>query len=128
MPILKFWNKSGKISLTDSGIDKIGEFVNITHNPNAKLMPKDSFLSSSYRIANTNVFITKSDLILNLAIKNHPHPHIAALYCEYKNCHIIIVPKKSYCFYEGNSVEPTEFSVFNYPSQSEIQKQIKNYN
>ena len=125
MPILKFWNKDGQIILSDE--NKLGEFVNITNHPNTKIMPKDSFLSSSYNI-NNNVFITRSDFIINLAIKKHPHPNIAALYCSYRDCHIIIVPKKSYCFYNGVSIEPKEFSILQYPSSAEIDQQIKNIN
>ena len=110
MPIYKFFNQGNNIILENE--DKLGEFVDITNNSNSKLMPKEAFISEKYRIKGGNIYIVRSDFIIDLSRRNHPHPNISALYYYYKNKHIIIIPSKPYCFYNNISIEPKEFSLF----------------
>lgn len=102
MPVLQFWNKNDSITLLK------GVLKNITDEPRAKIMPRDSFISSTYQIEK-GLFIAKSSMIMKLV--SLQDKSIDALYFYYKDSHVIIVPSKTYIFYNGKSVEPATFSV-----------------
>jgi len=116
MPVLQLWKKEGVVTLFK------GHLKEITDDPRTKMMPKDTFLSAKYKVED-GVFITHSSLIMNLATKDDKE--ISALYCKHKGCHIIIVPPKSYVFYNGKSFEPESYNIIggNTLSEDEIMKQ-----
>jgi hypothetical protein len=102
MPVLQFSKSDTEVIL------KKGVLKNITLEPRTKIMPKDTFLCKKYQI-DTDVFITQSALIMRLATKEEKD--IDALYCKHKGCHIIIVPPKTYLFYNDKSVEPVNYTI-----------------
>lgn len=105
MPILKFWKKKGKITL-----DKL-RMENITHDNRTALINKQSFIQDQYKIAE-NVFIAVNNTFFKMAkiFNKDPKPISAMLIEEGKNA-IIIVPERSYVFWNGCSVEPEKYSV-----------------
>lgn len=105
MPILKFWEKNGKIIL-----DKL-RMENITHDKRTALINKASFTQEQYKIGE-GVYIAVNDTFFKMAkIFNKETRPISAMLIEDKNNSIVIVPERSYVFWNGCSIEPEKYSV-----------------
>ena len=102
-----------KFSLNEDSVIQLekGELVDITNHARTSLMPKELFVDKKYKLKIGEIYMCKSDIILNIAKKSHNHPYISALYCIYNNKHIIIIANNSYVFFNGLSVEPLEFTI-----------------
>ena len=102
MHIIQLWKQMDGISITE------GVLKEITHDHRTKLMPKKMFINDRYKIDN-DVFITYSSMIMQIA--NKVDNNIDALYYKHDKYHIVIVPSKSYIFYNGKPIEPNEFRL-----------------
>ena len=112
MSVFKLYKRNGTIELDSGGL------VDITHDPKAKMMPKKLFLSDKYKIEK-DTFITKSNNIITIAKNGHSSElgKLRALYFQYLNYHVIILPENAYTFLNGKSIEPIQFSIFNWGSK-----------
>lgn len=104
MPILKFWKD-------DTGIRLDGfRLEDITDDHRTKLINKESFLVHKYRIAE-DLYMAVNDLFFKLSKMIDKSKDIHAMLIRKDNVHIIIVPKRSYVFWQGKSVEPNEYDM-----------------
>lgn len=102
MPVLQIWKKKGEVTMLKGYLKPIDD------DPRTRLMPKNAFIDNQYLIGK-NVYMTKSDIIIKMA--RDDDATVDALYCTHDGKDIVIMPKKSYVFFNGRSVEPKEFSV-----------------
>jgi len=112
MPILKLWFRDDKIVLDKLNIE------DITSDPRTNLLDKKSFIKDEFKI-DKNIYLAQNDLAFKLSkffVKTDVH---AILFKEDEN-HIIIVPSKSYVFWNGRSVDANEYSIL--PGEINIQK------
>uniref|UniRef100_A0A6C0EKE9 Uncharacterized protein n=1 Tax=viral metagenome TaxID=1070528 RepID=A0A6C0EKE9_9ZZZZ len=106
MPILKFWFRNDQVVLDNYRLE------NITSDRRTQLLDKKSFMQDHYRIGN-KVYMVLNDLFFKMSkIFNRNKTPISAMLIEEDGSHIIIVPSRSYVFYEGRSVEPCEYHIF----------------
>ena len=119
MPILKFKSSSpGVITL-----DKL-RMENITNDKRTSMLNRSQFLCNKYRIAE-NIYMARNDLFFNLAktLDTSRKPMDAMMVCE-KGYSIVFVPKKSYVFLNGRSVQPENYEVIQNSENKEIQRKL----
>lgn len=105
MPILKFWKKNSGIVL-----DKL-RMEDITEDNRTTFIDKASFMNDKYKISE-GVFIAINDLFFKMArIFNTDKKPINAMLIRVGNDSIIIVPSRSYVFWDGKSIEPEKYMV-----------------
>lgn len=102
--IFKFKFKNNSLTLEN------GYLKNITSDQRTSIMPKEMFIKQEYNILKTNIFMSRSDLIMKMALKDDPT--ISCLYYKYKDKHIVILPSKNYSFLNNRSIDPVEFKLF----------------
>jgi len=117
MPVLKF-------SITESGIT-LADFrmEDITHDKRTSMLNKQAFLSEEYKIDN-NVYLALNDMFFKMAkFFDRSKIPINAMMIRESDNYIIIVPSRSYVFWNGRSVEPVEYQILQ--GEMDIMKLIK---
>lgn len=105
MPILKFSVINNRIILDGCCIK------DITEDKRTSMLDKKSFLKDEFKIDN-NVYLALNDMFFKMAkIFDKSKTEINAMLIREENNHIIIVPSRSYVFWKGKSVEPTEYKI-----------------
>lgn len=117
MPILKFWNRDGKITL-----DKL-VLQDISNDKRTALIPTHDFLNTKYKI-DDNVYCVVCDTFFRMAKVLSATPIHAMLITNGVNS-IIIVPNKSYVFWNGHSVNPYEYQIIKTQENLDIQHKIE---
>lgn len=116
MPILKFWKRDGNIVL-----DKL-RLEDISSDKRTELINKKSFLQDRFKI-DEGVYMALNDMFFKMSkIFNKSLTPISAMLITDSNIKIIIVPSRSYVFWNGKSVEPAEYSILQ--SETEVEKQL----
>lgn len=104
MPILKFWTKDGLITLDNLRLE------DISSDNRTKNLRKESFMLDKYKI-DSNTFMVINDFFFSMAKILNKGPEIhAMMLCESDN-KIIIIPSKSYVFWNGRSIEPNMYEI-----------------
>lgn len=104
MPILKFWTKDETIILDNLTL------IDITSDPRTKNLRKESFILDNYKI-DENVFMVINDFFFSMAKILNKGPEIHAMLVRDKDNKIIIIPSKSYIFWNGKSIEPNKYEI-----------------
>ena len=118
MPILKFWNKDGQIVL-----DKL-RMEDISQDKRTALINKQSFIQDKYKIDN-GVYLALNDIFFKMSkMFNKSAIPINAMLINDGETHIIIVPSRSYVFWNGKSVEPSVYELLQ--SENDIQSKLVN--
>jgi hypothetical protein len=105
MPILKFSTNENGIILDGFRIE------DITHDKRTSMLNKQEFIRDEYKI-DKNVYLALNDIFFKMAkIFNPTAGSINAMTIKEGNDHIIIVPSRSYVFWNGRSVEPVEYKI-----------------
>lgn len=113
MPILKFTFNENKIQSEKFQIE------DITEDKRTQLLDKKSFLKKEYNIEN-NIYMVVNDMFFKVS-KYINNTDVDCMLIKDGENHIIIVPSKSYVFWNGKSVEPSEYKVID----SDIKNIIK---
>ena len=109
--ILKFWKKGDSNVILDNL-----NIENITEDKRTSLIDKKSFLKQKFYIE-SGVYIAVNDLFFKFAnLLKTSKKEINAIYMNYENNVIIIIPSRSYVFWNGKSVEPNIYEI----SETEI--------
>jgi hypothetical protein len=117
MPILKFTFDNSKISLEKIRMEDISE------DKRTQLLDKKSFLKKEYHIEH-NVYMVVNDMFFKMSkFFNKTTTAIDAMLIRDEKDYIIIVPSRSYVFWNGRSVEPTEYKILD--SEINIMKLLK---
>jgi hypothetical protein len=120
MKILKFWKtKAGKIILGTDG----ARMVDMSDDPRSGLIPKALFASDEYKV-DDGVHFVRQGFFIKLANIKGLTTSIEALYCTYEGKHIIIVNSRTYVFFNGKPVEPTEYKLLDLPNLSEVNEKL----
>jgi hypothetical protein len=116
MPILKFYTKEGDIILENLRIE------DITSDKRTCLLNKKSFLKDEYKI-DKNTYLALNDLFFKMSkIFNKSQTPINAMLLKEDSNRIIIVPSRSYVFWNGKSVDPVEYKLIQ--NESDIVKML----
>jgi hypothetical protein len=120
MPILK-------LSLFQNGIASPGfNIVNISKDNRLSLLNKNSFVDEKYKI-DSGVYLVHNDLFFKMAkMIDKNSQSISGMYFEYNGNYIIIVPSKSYVFWQGRSVRANEYNIGNVLDCGSIMKLLVN--
>jgi hypothetical protein len=117
MPILKFWKKEENIVL-----DKL-RMEDITEDQRTSLVNKSSFMNHKYRI-DDNVYMALNDMFFKMSkLFNRTQIPINAMLIRNNNAKIIIVPSRSYVFWNGKSVEPEKYNILQ--TEQSIQEKLQ---
>ncbi len=107
MPILQFTYSNNTVNLSK------GRMEDITNDTRTSLIDKDSFYQKQYQI-DENIYIALNDLFFKLSkLFNKNKPEINAMLIRDNDKNIIIVPSRSYIFWNGCSVDPAPYKVLN---------------
>jgi len=118
MTILKFRKNGNGIAL-----DKL-RMEDITEDKRTALLDRSGFICPKFRI-DEGVYIAKNDLFFKMArLLDTSKKLIDAMLIREKNAHIVIVPSKSYVFWNGRSVEPEMYHILQNAETQHIQDQI----
>lgn len=118
MPILKFRKKESNVILEKLRME------DITDDKRTLLLDKSAFICSKYRI-DEGVYIAKNDLFFKMAnLLNKSRKLIDAILIRENNTYIIIVPCKSYVFWNGRSVEPENYHITQTAQNKQLQNKI----
>jgi hypothetical protein len=118
MPILKFRKNGRKVALEKLRME------DITEDKRTAFLDRGAFMSARYRVDN-DVYIAKNDLFFKMAkMLNASRTRIDAMLIRDDSGSIIIVPNKSYVFWNGRSVEPEKYTVLQTPENMQLQNQI----
>jgi hypothetical protein len=117
MPILKFTFDNSKISLEKFRME------DITEDKRTQMLDKKSFLKKEYHIEH-NVYMVVNDMFFKMSkFFNKTSTDIDAMLIKDEKNYIIIVPSRSYVFWNGRSVEPSEYKILD--SEINIMKLLK---
>ena len=105
MPILKFfYNENGVIL---SGL----RMEDITDDKRASMLDRKSFLKQEYKI-DKNIYLILNDLAFKIAkLFDESKTPLNAILLREDGNYIIVVPSRSYVFWQGKSVDPVEYKV-----------------
>ena len=105
MPILKFSVQEDVVTL-----DKF-RLVDITDDRRTRLLNKENFLRDEYKI-DKDVYLILNDIFFKVSrlLDNSKTP-INAMLIRERDKFIVIVPSRSYVFWNGKSVEATECNI-----------------
>ena len=116
MPILKFEQNNNKITLHNMKLEDISE------DGRTKLINKQHFMNDKYKVRD-NVYIAENNLFFKMArILNKNATPIDAMLIREGKASIIIVPSRSYVFWNGSSVDIREYSILQ--SESNIRQKL----
>lgn len=116
MPILKFSHMNGEVVLNKLRME------DITHDKRTALINKESFLQERFKI-DEGIYLALNDLFFKMSnLFNKSRVPISAMLIQENNYRIIIVPSRSYVFWNGRSVEPAEYQLLQ--SEHDIQRQL----
>lgn len=119
MPILKFSQKNNTIVLDKLRMEDISE-------DRRTALFRDTLLSPIYKI-DESVYMARNDLFFKMAkLFNTSRQIIDAMLVRYKNCFIVIVPTKSYVFWNGRCVSPEVYTILQTNENKRIQEEIVN--
>lgn len=105
MPILKFWFRDNQISL-----EKL-RLVDITEDKRTSFIDKSALSAEEFKIAE-NVYIAVNDLFFKFSkFFDKSTTPISAMLLRDENRNILIIPSRSYVFWDGKSVEPNEYKI-----------------
>ena len=122
MPILKFY-KNG----IDVRLEKL-RMEDITEDNRTALLDRSAFMCAKYMI-DENVYIAKNDLFFKMSkLLNTKRKIIDAMLIREDDANIIIVPTRSYVFWNGRSVEPEKYHIMQTEENTRLQKQISQGN
>jgi len=122
MPILKF-RKNGENVL----LEKL-RMEDITKDNRTALLDRSAFMCPKYKI-DDNVYIAKNDLFFKMSkLLNTTRNIIDAMLIREDDSCIIIVPGRSYVFWNGRSVEPEKYHVMQTEENLQLQEQISKGN
>lgn len=118
MPILKFHKKNNCVVLEKLRME------DITNDKRTSLLSRTSFICQRYKV-DSNVYIAKNDMFFKMArVLNRQAKPIDAMIISENNVNIIIVPCRSYVFWNGRSIEPEEYSILQTPENMELQRKV----
>lgn len=103
MPILKLWKQEEKITLDDLCLK------DITDDTKTSWINKDSFIQEQFRI-DDEVYMVQNDLFFQ-ASKLFTTETIHAMWIKHGKNHIIVIPSRSYVFWNGRSVDVEKYDV-----------------
>lgn len=106
MPVLKFWTKNGLV-LDNLVIEDITEISKIAMKDIANVL-EDIVKNPLYQIDNSDSYVVVNDLAFNLLNLFRGGKRDALLYTK-DNFRIIVVPSKSYVFWNGKSIDPIKY-------------------
>lgn len=120
MPILKFTKKESDVLL-----DKL-RMEDITEDRRTALMDKSAFLRPKYKI-DENVYMATNDVFFRMAkiFNGVFNKSIDAMLIREGENTIIIVPSKSYVFWNGKCVQPEQYTILQ--SEESITKLVSAY-
>ena len=118
MPILKFTTNDGKIVLDSS----VSILEDITHDKRTSMIDKKSFMKDKYKI-DQGVYLALNDMFFKMAKIFNKNKPIGAMLIADEGNHIIIVPSRSYVFWQGRSVDPIEYNILH--GEMDIMKLLK---
>ena len=105
MPILKFSFSDDNVSLEKFRLE------DITGDKRTGMLDKKSFLKREYNIAE-NVYMVVNDMFFKMSkIFNKTSTDIDSMLIRDGENYIIIVPSRSYVFWNGKSVEPMDYKI-----------------
>lgn len=126
MPVLKFTNKNGSVHLDNYRLE------DITHDKRTVMINKESLMKEMYCVekkANSSVYIAVNDMFFRLSkLFNKEKIPISAMMIRCTNnvpTIIVIVPSKSYVFWNGYSIEPEEWNPLGNQNEDEFIKSIE---
>lgn len=97
---------------------------NITNDKRTSLLDRSSFINETYKI-DDHVYMVKNDLFFKMSkILNTSRIIIDAMLILENNIYIIIVPVRSYVFWNGRSIEPLKYNIMNTGENIALQEQI----
>jgi hypothetical protein len=102
MPVLKF-TYDGEIKL-----DKY-KVVDITEDKRTALIDKQSFYNMKFKVEK-DVYLAMNDMFFTLS-KMFNNDIIDAMLLRDGDKKILIVPSRSYVFWNGKSVDPAEYTI-----------------
>lgn len=116
MTVLKFWKKNSDIFLDDLFMK------DITKDSRTALLNKQSMMTKKYKISD-GVYMIKCDFFMKMARLLNKQLIYASL-IRVDDEFIIIVRPGDYVFFDGHSVEPEDYNIFqnNQYDQSIINK------
>lgn len=103
MPVLKFWKKE-EIVLDTYRME------NITKDDRTSKLNMASFMLDKY-IIDKDVFMVINDFFFSMAKILNKGPEIHAMLIEKDGKNIIVIPSKSYVFWNGKSIEPLKYEL-----------------
>lgn len=105
MPILKFWKKGDDVILDNFRLE------DISTDTRCKYIDKTIFTSQKYKV-DSNTYMVSNDVFFKLSkFLNKTTVPINSMLLKDKNINIIFVPKKSYVFFDGKSINPKEWEI-----------------
>lgn len=105
MPILKFFTKDNNIFLEKLRLE------DITNDTRTNLLDKESFYKDSFRLEN-NIYIIENDLFFKFSnFFNKTNIPINAMLLKDNINNIIIVPSRSYVFFNGKSIDVNKYEI-----------------
>jgi hypothetical protein len=105
MPVLKFWERDGTIVLDQLRLE------DITADKRTALVNRESFIRDEFQVAD-KVYMAISDIFFKMSkIFNKQKAPISAMLIKDRESTIVIVPSRSYVFWNGKSVEPIEYRI-----------------
>ncbi len=119
MPILKFARSYDAIVL------KKLLMMDITKDQRTSLLNLSDFICQKYKV-DTNVYIAKNDMFFKMAkMLNTSRIRIDAMIIHEGKNNIIIVPTRSYVFWNGRSIEPETYHILQTEENMRIQNQLR---
>jgi hypothetical protein len=105
MPVLKFDFKDGEISLEKYRL------VDISNDTKTKMIDKQSFYKDNFKI-HDNVFMVINDMFFQVSkIFDKSLEQISCMMLRDEDKYILIIPSRSYVFWNKRSVEPNEYKL-----------------
>lgn len=113
MSLLKFWLKNDKVYLDKYNLE------NITKDDRTKSLKKETFFLDKYKI-DENIYMVINDFFFVMAkfLDKTKEIHAMILCDDISDKKIIIVPSKSYIYWNGYSIDPIKYEI----DQKEIKK------
>lgn len=117
MTILKFTFTEPKLSLEKFRLE------DITYDKRTEMLDKKSFLKAEYNI-DKNVYMVVNDMFFKMSkFFNKTQTPIDSMLITYEKNYIIIIPSRSYVFWNGKSIDPVDYKILD--NEINIMKLLK---
>lgn len=119
MPILKFTQKNNTVVLDKLRMEDIS-------NDSRTALFRDTLLSPNFKI-DEGIYMARNDLFFKMAkLFNTSRQIIDAMLVRHNNCFIVIVPSKSYIFWNGRCVSPETYTILQTDENKRVQQELLN--